>query len=171
MLPSDILGIIDSYNEHHKGFFLVLFDVVYWFNGKRYEKWCLIPDKFSYWSLLLYSDGYLKVYGKIYRNLIWQPSNCFHSNNETNVTVHSVNYTLKYLRGGEFILFDKDNIKLNIPRKKSPNVGIYGMVHESILYICSSMKNEKYDFRLCKWSEFAYNMVLTNVINLMIYFL
>lgn len=157
MLPRDLLRIVDGYNEHDKGFFFVSSNLVYWFNGKRYEIWChtnisinLVYDR----SInLVYDDGYLKVQDTIYKNLKWQP--LIFNAQKSNVRINSVDYTLEYLHVGKFILLDKKLIELKVPDKNYDDFGVFVMVYESILYFFSSTKNEKYDFTLNKWSDFT----------------
>ncbi len=58
MLPVDIMNLIDNYNEHDKGFFFCFHDGVYWFNGKRYEKYCKKP----YWFYGHYNILNIDIY-------------------------------------------------------------------------------------------------------------
>ncbi len=62
MLPRDMTGIIEKYNED--GAFMDDGDNIFWFNGKRFEFWCQRPPKSDmlYIGNDIYAYGHCQVY-------------------------------------------------------------------------------------------------------------
>ncbi len=62
MIPSVLLVLIDKYNE--KGQFINDNKFIYWFNGKKFIKWCAVPIEIfeiiphQYYLLLYYGNDY-----------------------------------------------------------------------------------------------------------------
>ncbi len=152
MLPNDILGIVTSYNEHDKGFFFISSKFVYWFDGKKCQKWCQSPPPGTdYVNLLYYKNGHLQAVGWIYKKSKWYCINKVHLTSD--VSIHSEIYTLINRGFGKFELYDQNKINVRIPNKNQPSCGIYCLVWNSTLYYFSREYCEKYDF--ISWSPFT----------------
>ncbi len=163
MLPVDIIKLIDNYNEHDKGFFFqnklhneVEYDV-YWFNGKRYEKWCKTPR--ANWDQFVFVNGYLQTTNCIYKNLIWKKST---------FTIKKKVLVLSkfYLLNGPFI--EELQQLFGIPEKFAPHSGCCFEVCNDILYVFSTSYSEKYDFKTKRWSAFTnYNIYINSISHLL----
>ncbi len=151
MLPNDILGIIKKYNEHDKGFFFHLHNLVYWSNGTEYQKWCEAPFTTTDRANMYYKNGYLQAVQWIYKNSKWHHTNDFHV--ETKVIISLEIHTLIDITVGRFELYDKNGNKMIIPSKNQPDCGMYCLVWNSTLYYFSIAYCEKYDF--ISWSKFS----------------
>ncbi len=81
MVPDVLQNLINKYNE--AGIFLIVDELIYWFNSKRFETWCKCDDNFSgvlYYKNTLYTKtmGHLHVYknrqftGCMFSNIVTQ---------------------------------------------------------------------------------------------------
>ncbi len=157
------MKLIDNYNEHNKGFFFQCHDDVYWFNGKRYEKWCKTLCCNS--NQFVFVNGCLQTWDCLYKNSIWQKS--------TFTIKKTVMVFAKiYLLNGFF--FEELKEIFNIPGKFSPYSGFSFEVYDDTLYVFSSSYSEKYDFKTKVWSAFTnYNISInshSHLLNGLIYF-
>ncbi len=135
MLPLDIMRLIDNYNEHDKGFFFQLHDNVYWFNGKRYEKYCK-PPKWLYGMISADIDVYLSLTKK---RLKWKKQIVNILNKEYCVWHMPELFTIFRIPKGIF----------------SFNGRFQEVYNNNTLFLFSNSHNQKYDFQSETWCEFA----------------
>ncbi len=148
--------IIGAYNE--KGSFILTNGCVYWFNGKRFEFWCLAND----FKRIIYNNGFL--YGsardsKCYRfeNKKWQRFKFKWTRQyalcNLRYDVFDIIYEVKkqtfYITGANLIFEET---------KLSSSCGYisFCIPYQNHIYCFGVTKNEMYDIENKCWSEFPH---------------
>ncbi len=160
MLPLVLLQLINNYNED--GIMICLQNHLYWFNGKRFEYWCILPSSssFLYFRKNLYfkefhSPQIINTKG----DTIKIPSDRFHplnlfSNCNDKIKIKDVNYLSHKtdLFSYECCLFSKTR-NLPIPQRMFSGYGLDILNTDGFMYIFSPTKgkSEKYDREQRKW--------------------
>ncbi len=161
MIIKNLLKVIDDYNE--VGIYFVFDGKLWWFNGKRSEKWChSYPDKIYLYNNNVYGIDSGGSITHILKNNKFEPCkqawwsimnlgmyenhiNPFHSYIDKNKTIY--NYSTMSFRKNDKRLMDKRYV-----------LGGFKLLHyDGFLYYFSSHKygiNEKFDLKTEEWLSF-----------------
>ncbi len=157
MLVKEILNLINKYNED--GIIVECENKFYWFNGSRYEFWCLKPQGAShpvYYKSKLYVKIDLLVYE--YKNkkfilslnedvlvtsLLHFKYRCLYKEN----VYDFLNVGKKLWRIGKFGNW------MQIDQEKPSYSGLFLFGYENCIYVIGD-KNEKFNLLTSSWSTF-----------------
>ncbi len=171
MIPKVLLELIDKYNEI--GVFTIFNGKIYWFNGKRFEIWCDIPNVLLGNVNVCVQNGKLYIQCPfttyIYKNKQFRlpVGNDILKNSHPNGKIcHFYNLASIKIKDCFFEYYDKfrkyeKGIWQILPKKPIASCHkIYYYKNE--LYCFSTRGNEKFNIITNKWSSFANNIVDAN---------
>ncbi len=167
------MKLIYAYNEN--GIYFLFRGTLWWFNGKRVEKWCCCPyfHEIFVYDNKLYGIKWNNIY--IFENKIFQYSyallqTLFKTRDDyihpSRICFNAQNYYNYSDLGGPFTRNGKP-----LPNKNNSNFGFKLLYYDGFLYFFSGHKNginEKFDIQKNQWSLFSNQAIETiNDINLM----
>ncbi len=154
MLPKDIINIINNYNEI--GIFVICFNKIYWFNGKRFEYWCPWQDAICTYENDLYYRLNHKVFqynknNEIKVPQIWNhPLHLLAKKDECIAQVICQGQVYTHHHCGGFDRYDGKIITI-LPTKIYSGRGLYLIVNGNYIYSFGSM-NERFDIITETWT-------------------
>ncbi len=172
MISKDLMNLINAYNEN--GIYFLFSHTLWWFNGKRIEKWCYCPDI----SRIFVDDGNLYARTEPYREVFILENQSFkycgiledifdiedEHINPWYICFDDDDNLYTYARGEPF---QKNGNPL--PRKKYYYNGNKLLYYDGFLYYFSfdfkGQNNEKFDIKTNQWSFFNDQLIYENWIS------
>jgi len=160
MTAKHLMGLINKYAES-QGVFTARGQFAYWFNGKRFEKWCAIPHD---WILLpgpnleiiTRNSSLIRIYknkrfvqGAIYRHTACFKHEVCLKNKNSHIIFRTMCYSLF-----ETYLVEEFPQKKKLSNKPSPSTANGRFLHykDKLYYFAFHEPTEVYDIKTEQWS-------------------
>ncbi len=150
MVPTDLLKLIDKYNE--LGFFTSNNECIYWCNGKRFEFWHKgDTHMLLYSNLCVENPIYIYEHHKFVSTKLMQ---WYYIYKLSNITIIAnslwINFDTLYCYNN----YTYCNTNSIITK---PTTSYAIKAFKNFIYCFSKIENYKYDTIQCTWSKFAYS--------------
>ncbi len=169
MISKDLMNLIHAYNEH--GIYFLFNSILWWFNGKRIEKWCYCPNILK---IFVYDSNLYARNEWCFRNVLVLENQRFQyfgtldgifdiegeTINPWTICLDDDNNLYNYSSPGTF---QKNGHPL--PKRKYRFFGMKLLYYDGFLYFfsfdCNGI-NEKFDIKTNKWSFFSHQLICNN---------
>ncbi len=174
MISKDLMNLIHAYNEN--GIYFLFDSILWWFNGKRIEKWCHCPDivKIFVYDGKLYGliTDHGKLHGFVTDHFVFQKVFVL-ENQQFNYHMSmkeifkiAYDYINPYCvclddNGNKYTSTNNDTLRKNgkpLPNKTHKDYGFKLLYYDGFLYFFTCFKdgiNEKFDIKTNQWSLFS----------------
>ncbi len=157
MISNDLINLIHAYNEN--GIYFLFVSILWWFNGKRIEKWCYCPD----FNRIFVNNGKLYGTSENYKTYILENKHFKSSGllqevfkiKDKHIDPWSICFNNESMYSITTLRFKKDRTIL--PIKRFPGYGFKLLYYDGFLYHFSAIwdgQNEKFNIKTNEWSFF-----------------